>query len=107
MDYQIILDRMNEELKKYIPGPRDSTWMALDLKTPMTAAFYKYDGIHYALLIRGLWTAENDFMGGPFSRIIYMMGYVYAPDGKKRNMLRQVESIVNSMKIDFPEEEKK
>ena len=66
---------------------------------------------------RGLWTAENDFMGGPFvlnvvldeknSRIIYMMGYVYAPDGKKRNMLRQVESIVNSMKIDFPEEEKK
>ncbi len=83
----------------------------------MTAAFYKYDGIHYALLIRGLWTAENDFMGGPFvlnvvldeknSRIIYMMGYVYAPDGKKRNMLRQVESIVNSMKIDFPEEEKK
>ncbi len=39
MDYQIILDRMNEELKKYIPGPRDSTWMALDLKTPMTAAF--------------------------------------------------------------------
>ena len=59
MDYQIILDRMNEELKKYIPGPRDSTWMALDLKTPMTAAFYKYDGIHYALLIRGLWTAEN------------------------------------------------
>ena len=41
------------------------------------------------------------------SRIIYMMGYVYAPDGKKRNMLRQVESIVNSMKIDFPEEEKK
>jgi len=35
------------------------------------------------------------------------MGYVYAPDGKKRNMLRQVESIVNSMKIDFPEEEKK
>ena len=47
--------------------------------------------IHYALLIRGLWTAENDFMGGPFvlnvvldeknSRIIYMMGYVYAPDG--------------------------
>ena len=57
-------------------------------------------------------------MGGPFvlnvvldeknSRIIYMMGYVYAPDGKKRNMLRQVESIAKmSLKIDFPEEEKK
>ena len=36
-----------------------------------------------------------------------MMGYVYAPDGKKRNMVRQVESILYSMKLDFPEEEKK
>ena len=40
------------------------------------------------------------------SRIIYMMGYVYAPDGKKRNMLRQVESIVFSMQLDYSEEGK-
>ena len=117
LNYQVVLDRVNEELKKYIPGPLDSTWMALDMQTPMTAANYKYDGIYYALLVKGLWTAVNDFMGGPFvlnvvldeknNRVIYMMGYVYAPDGKKRNMLRQVESIIYSMKLDFPEEEKK
>lgn len=117
LDYHIVLDRVNEELKEYIPGPRDSTWMALDMVTPMTAANYDFDGKYYALLVKGLWIAENDFMGGPFvlnvvldqknNRIIYMMGYVYAPDGKKRNMLRQVESILYSMQIDFPEEEKK
>ncbi len=117
LDYHIILDRVNEELKKYIPGPRDSTWMALDMVTPMTAANYEYDEKYYAMLIKGLWIAENDFMAGPFvlnvvldqknSRVIYMMGYVYAPDGKKRNMVRQVESILYSMKLDFPEEEKK
>lgn len=114
LNYQIILDRVNEQLKKYIPGPRDSTWMSLDMVTPMTAATYNYDGKYYAVLVKGLWVAANDFMGGPFvlnvvldeknNRVIYMMGYVYAPDGKKRNMVRQVESIIYSMQIDFPEE---
>lgn len=116
LDYHVILDRMNEELKKYIPASVDSSWMALDLNVPMTAAHYEYDGKHYAMMIKGLWTAENDFMAGPFilnvvldqknNRVIYMMGYVYAPDEDKRNKLRQVESIIFSMKLDYPEEEK-
>lgn len=114
LDYQVILDDVNEKLKEFIPGPRDSTWMALDMVTPMSAANYQYAGKHYAMLIRGLWQVENDYMGGPFvlnvvldqknNRILYMMGYVYAPDGKKRNLLRQVEGIVYSMDIDLSDE---
>ena len=117
LEYQVILDEVNEKLKQFIPGPLDSTWMALDMVTPMTAANYQYAGKHYAWLIKGLWQVENDYMGGPFvlnvvldqknNRVLYMMGYVYAPDGKKRNLLRQVESIVYSMNIDLPEEEEK
>ena len=117
LEYQVILDEVNEKLKQFIPGPLDSTWMVLDMVTPMTAANYQYAGKHYAWLIKGLWQVENDYMGGPFvlnvvldqknNRVLYMMGYVYAPDGKKRNLLRQVESIVYSMNIDLPEEEEK
>lgn len=117
LEYQVILDEVNEKLKQFIPGPLDSTWMALDMVTPMTAANYQYAGKHYAWLIKGLWQVENDYMGGPFvlnvvldqknNRVLYMMGYVYAPDGKKRNLLRQVESIIYSMNIDLPEEEEK
>lgn len=116
LDYQIVLDKVCENLRKHIPGPLDSTWMALDMNTPMSAANYNYDGKHYALLVKGLWTVENDFMGGPFvlnvvldqenSRIIYMLGYVYAPEGKKRNKICQVESIMFSMQIDYEENEK-
>lgn len=108
---QVIMDRVDEELKKYIPGPLDHTWMALDAQTPISAATYSYDGKHYAVLIRGLWTVVNDFMGGPFvlnvvldernNRVLYLMGYVYAPDGKKRNMMRQVESILYSLKLEL------
>ena len=113
----LIIDRVNEELKKNIPGPLDSTWMALDLKTPMTVNSYDYDNKHYAILIRGLWIAENDFMGGPFvlnvvldekkNRVIYMLGYVYAPEESKRNKVRQVESILYSMEFYTPEENNK
>jgi len=105
-NYQVIIDRVNQELKKYIPGPLPNTWMALDEQVPMTMATYQYEG-RYAVLIKGLWTAVNDFMAGPFvlnvvldagnNRILYMMGYVYAPEGKKRNMIRQVEGILFSM----------
>lgn len=116
LNYQVIMERVNEQLRKYIPGPRDSTWMSIDMVTPVTAATYNYDGKYYAVLVKGLWTVVNDFMGGPFvlnvvldeknNRVIYMMGYIYAPDGKKRNMVRQVESIIYSMQIDFPQEKK-
>ncbi|MDE7074031.1 MAG: DUF4837 family protein [Odoribacter sp.] len=113
----VIVDRVNEMLKKYIPGPLNNTWMALDVNTPMTVANYPYEGEHYAVLVKGLWTVVNDFMGGPFvlnvvldqeaNRVIYMMGYVYAPEGKKRNLLRQVESILFSMKMNFRKETQK
>ncbi len=111
LNYRIILERVNEELQKHIPGPLDSTWMALDMVTPVTAANYEYNGKHYAFLFKGLWMVANDYMGGPFvlntvldrenNRVIYMMGYVYAPEDKKRNLLRQVESIVFSMNLDY------
>lgn len=80
--------------------------MAIDTVTPLVMQTYNYDEDHYAVMMRGLWTVVNDFMGGPFvlnvvldkenDRVVYMMGYVYAPDDKKRNMVRQVEAIVFS-----------
>lgn len=51
--------------------------------------------------------------GGPFvlnvildqenNRVLYMMGYIYAPDDKKRNMLRQVEAILFTAGLDYKE----
>ena len=115
-NYHTILDKMNEELKKHIPASLDSSWMTLDLEIPMTLSQYEYNGKHYAMLIRGMWTAENDFMAGPFvlnvvldeenQRVIYMMGYVYAPSEETRDILRQVESILFSMNLEDLKSEK-
>ncbi len=109
-DRKNMIAEVDKKLKKNIPGPRDSTWMKIDTNAIVSFTGYRYSGDYYAILIKGLWTVENDFMGGPFvlnvvldqkrNRIIYMMAYVYAPEGKKRNILRQVESILFTMKID-------
>ena len=113
-NHVIIVDRVNEELEKFIPGPRNGSYMALDTEIPYTFVQYKYNG-HYAVSVRGLWTVVNDFMAGPFvlnvvldeehQRVIYMMGYVYYPNEEKRDMLKQVEAILNTMVIDFKEKE--
>jgi len=110
-DYNIIIDNINEQLKKYIPGPVDSTWMKIDDNIPVSVTKRNYQGKYYSVLIKGLWMVENDFMGGPFeinvvldtrtNRLLYFMGYVYAPDENKRNMVTEIDAIVNDPDIDW------
>lgn len=108
-----IVDTVNAALEKFIPGPLPKTYMALDTVAPIVSNVYNYAGKHYAVLLRGLWMVVNDYMGGPFvlnvildqenNRVLYMMGYIYAPDDKKRNMLRQVEAILFTAGLDYKE----
>lgn len=53
-------------------------------------------------IVRGLWEMRNDAMGGPFvahvmadsahQRMIVAEAFVYAPETKKRNLIRQAEA---------------
>lgn len=107
LNYQIIMDRVNEVLKQNIPGPLKNSYMTLNMLVSPLVNTYNYQGEYYAVILKGLWEVENDFMGGPYvlnvvldserNRVIYMMGYVYAPEEKKRNMMRQVESAIFTM----------
>ena len=67
----------------------------------------------YVREMRGLWTVEGDFMGGPFvswtfideprNRLATVFGFVYAPKVDKRNHIRRVESILHT--VSFPDQE--
>ncbi len=64
---------------------------------------------NYTIKLKGLWRTEGDYMGGPFvalasvdtkrNRIVISFGYVYSPRYSKRNYMRQVETILYSLKI--------
>ncbi len=57
----------------------------------------------------GLWSMQEDFMGGPFvsysfddvaqKRRITMFGFVYAPRGKKRVLMRRLDVLFRSVKL--------
>ncbi|HHJ10325.1 MAG TPA: DUF4837 family protein [Bacteroidetes bacterium] len=98
----------NRTLRKYVHGQIKGTYMTTETILPPEFRAFKRNGQYYAQL-RGLWKLENGFMGGPFvsistvdkyhGRVITVEGYVYAPGDKKRELLRQVESILYTLKI--------
>ena len=97
-------------VKKYIPGPIDGSYMTTDKEfiTPIFETLPKFPA-GYAVETRGLWNVVGDFMAGPFvsysivdptsSKIITAEGWVYYPNKDKRDLLRQQESILYSLKF--------
>ena len=112
-------DDLNEEnliatcdsvLKKYIPGPADGSYMALDTEfVPPYFEIIPDFPAGYAVEMRGQWNTVGEFMGGPYvaytiinpdaTRLITVMGYIYYPNKPKRDLLRQVETIIWSLKF--------
>lgn len=97
-------------VKRHIPGPVDGSYMTTDKEfiTPVSKVLPKFPA-GYAVETRGLWNVVGDFMAGPFvsysivnpehTKIITAEGWVYYPNKDKRDLLRQQESILYSLKF--------
>ena len=97
-------------VKKYIPGPADGSYMTTD-KEFLTPTFKTLPNFPagYAIETRGLWNVVGDFMAGPFvsysivnpeqDKIVTAEGWVYYPNKDKRDLLRQQESILYSLRF--------
>lgn len=96
-------------LKKYMHGELDSSYIETvkEFVPPRTMA--KIHKGNYTLETRGLWHMVNGVkMGGPFLNMLYvdtsenklhlLEGYVYAPNFKKREYLRELEAMMTSFK---------
>ncbi len=77
-------------LRKNIPGETDGMYMTIP-----------------RLAERGLWEMKGDAMGGPYvmrlirpttgKDTIAVIGFVYAPEMKKRNLIKQLEAILHTL----------
>ena len=97
-------------VQKYIPGPIDGSYMTTDKEfvKPVSKALPDFPA-GYAVETRGMWNVVGDFMGGPFvsysivdptsSKIVTAEGWIYYPNKEKRDLLRQQESILYSLKF--------
>ncbi len=103
-----IIEKRNEFLRKYTRGTRaDSYITTTELFPPQTYDILK-NGDNF-VEVRGWWELHNGYMGGPFvshsaidrerGKVVVTEGYVYNPNNRKRNMMRQLEAIIYSMKF--------
>lgn len=103
--------------KAHIPGPTDSSYMAVSHKVYEPQSKVTEFLGNYCVETRGLWLVKNDFMGGPFvnytfidkarNKVFVLDGYVYAPRDNKRDMLRTVEAVLHTWKYIPPATVKK
>jgi len=106
-----LLNKRDEITKKHIPGPADSSYMTTERLIDAEYKEFLLNNV-YTAEIRGLWKvagAEGVFMGGPYisfstvdqkrNRIITVDGYVYGGKKKKRNLMRQVQAVMYTLKI--------
>jgi hypothetical protein len=94
-----------------VEGPSEGSYMTIEERLPVKYSTFRFRNRNYAEM-RGLWTLEKGFMGGPFvtlvtkdevnNRFIMLDGFVYAPGEDKRELLRQVEAILYT--VSFPDE---
>ena len=100
-------------MKVNIPGERDGMYMQTARAT-VRCGMAKERG-RDILVSRGLWEMHGDAMGGPFvshsildsakGRVIVAEAFVYAPEMKKRNLIRQLEAALYT--LDKPDKRKR
>ncbi len=105
-----IISIRNNMTKEKVEGPAKGSYMAIENQVPVKYRLFRFRQRDYAEM-RGLWTLENGFMGGPFvnlvtrdevnDRFVMLDGFVYAPNDDKRELLRQVEAILYT--VSFPD----
>ena len=98
-------------MKENIPGEADGMYMRT-AKTQL--ALNTTDS---STVCRGLWEMEGDMMGGPFvsiafadptrQRIVVAEAFVYAPGKPKRNLMKQVEAALRTIRQTTEHTEKK
>ncbi len=94
--------------KRYIPGPLPNTWMITEQGFSPVQKKVKIAGTE-GIESRGLWEVKNDFMGGPYvnylipdkkhNRAVIIEGFIYLPADFKRNMLTELEAILQTARL--------
>lgn len=104
----------DEVAKKYLfeDPERPHTHLKTETEIPYKAVTTKeinFNGV-YAVEMRGLWRTNNLSMGGPFisyaisdqatGKFFYVEGFLYGPSKDLREMVRQMEVILNTFRLE-------
>jgi hypothetical protein len=100
-------DMTEKVMSAEIKGPDGGSFMVIEKQMPVSCRSFRRNDVDY-IEMRGLWTLEGGYMGGPFisyafidpvtTKAVVVVGFVYAPDDDKRELLRQVEALMYTVR---------
>ncbi|MEN8120555.1 MAG: DUF4837 family protein [Bacteroidota bacterium] len=103
-----LIHQIDSVLRENVHTELDGSYMTIEKRIDIPLKKLILNN-NYTVKLKGLWRTEGDYMGGPFvalvsvdtkrNRLVITFGYVYAPRYNKRNYMRQVETILYSLKI--------
>jgi hypothetical protein len=93
----------NRSWRRFLLGSDSLAYMITEPLVPIDSTGLNMNN-RFTVEARGAWKLRNNSMGGPFvgyvfvdealGRIYYVEGFAYAPGKKKRNILRELETIL-------------
>ncbi len=106
---EYLLNKRDEILMNQVPGEHKGSYMTTEHQFPVNYQVISTPHDSSTVVLRGLWKVQGDMMGGPFismvhhnaetNKVIVTEGYSYYPEKiKKRNMIRQLEAILQTYK---------
>jgi len=95
--------------RKHITSSAKGSFMRVDNVNLPTFHYQREIDGNYASELRGIWTMENEFMGGAFTsflihhpklnKVIFIDGFVYGPGQKKREAMKQLIYLIEGVKM--------
>jgi hypothetical protein len=96
--------------RKFLLGDDSLSYMVTEPLVPVDSVSLNWKN-KFTVEVRGVWKLNNNSIGGPFEgylfvdeslgRLYYIEGFVIAPGKKKRNTLRELETILQTFETEF------
>jgi len=103
-----VLNKRDSITKKYIKGFIENSYMITERGYGLESFEKNFNG-NYLFETRGVWKMQGSIMGGPFvnltfydeprNRIVVVEGYVFAPQFRKMEFIREIEAILYSIEF--------
>lgn len=111
-DVDHFASKRDSVMERNIPGANEGQWMQTvrekEKKSPLVTCELREMEGRQVVESRGLWQMRNGAMGGPFvclsrvdtaaNKVIVAEGFVYSPSTDKRDLIRQMEAALRTLK---------
>lgn len=108
---EYLIGERDEILKEYVGGLKEGSYMRTETEQADVVSRVVDINGYYGVELRGYWTLEGDFMGGPFltvalvdepnDRVLVLDSYVFAPEAtySKVKFIREIEGIFRTLRL--------